>query len=40
MRRRVEPEVAHLEDHGTLAATAPHERAQPREELGERERLR
>ena len=39
-RRRVEPEVADLEHRRPLHGSPPHERPQPREELGERERLR
>ena len=38
--RRVEPEVADLEPHRSLGRSAAHERAQPREQLGEREGLR
>ena len=39
-RRRIEPQVADREHGRPLDVAAAHERAQPREELGERERLR
>ena len=38
-RRRVEPQVADLEHRGPLGLAPPRERAQPRQQLGERERL-
>ena len=39
LRGRVQPQVADLEDRRALDRPAPDERAQPRQQLGERERL-
>ena len=36
---RIEAEISHLQQGGTLGRATPHERAKPREQLGERERL-
>ena len=40
MRRRIEPQVADLDRRRPLARRPPHDRPQPGEQLGERERLR